>query len=188
MLNGLCGINGATVRLRGGPQIHRQHSPLALGPGDSFHVPQWRRITQAFSTLCCPSSNNASKHQINPPPLYPCPSRWKVPEKVLSAPALEIHIAASPRGKEQCRAEIFSARDCKYAAEKCWQLTLFNQPIRIFNSDIITFRILWAESLSCIRLQINVTKSCIIAMLFTMYVLSFRLVASGAWMHPIMLP
>lgn len=82
----------------------------------------------------------------------------------------------------------FSAWDCKYAAEKCWQLTLFNQPIRIFNSDIITFRILWAESLSCIRLQINVTKSCIIAMLFTMYVLSFRLVASGAWMHPIMLP
>lgn len=93
-----------------------------------------------------------------------------------------------PGARSNAVLKFFSARDCKYAAEKCWQLTLFNQPIRIFNSDIITFRILWAESLSCIRLQINVTKSCIIAMLFTMYVLSFRLVASGAWMHPIMLP
>lgn len=58
----------------------------------------------------------------------------------------------------------------------------------VFNSDIITFRILWAESLSCSHLQINATKSNIIAMLFTMSVLSFRLAASGAWMHPIMLP
>lgn len=133
-LNGLCGINGATVRLRGGPQIHRQHSPLVLGPGDSFHVPQWRHIRQAFSTLCCPSSNNASKHQINPPPLYPCPSRWKGPEKVKgpSAPTLEIYCCFSrERWARPCRHFFFSAWHCKYATEKCWHWTLFNQPIKM---------------------------------------------------------
>lgn len=46
------------------------HNPSAQGPGDAFHVLQWRDITEASSTLSCPSSNNASKHQINPPPLY----------------------------------------------------------------------------------------------------------------------
>lgn len=45
-------------------------NPSAQGPGDAFHVLQWRDITEASSTLSCPSSNNASKHQINPPPLY----------------------------------------------------------------------------------------------------------------------
>lgn len=45
------------------------HNPSAQGPGDAFHVLQWRDITEASSTLSCRSSNNASKHQINPPPL-----------------------------------------------------------------------------------------------------------------------
>lgn len=86
MLNGLCGINGATGQLDRSPQIHQQQKPSAQGPGDTFHVLQWRDITEATSTLCC-TSNNASKHRINPPPLYPCLFRWKVRKKVLEPSA-----------------------------------------------------------------------------------------------------
>lgn len=69
-------------------------TPRLMGPGDAFHVLQWRDITEATSTLSCPSSNNASKHQINPPPLYPYLSRWKMEgkSKCPLPPALQICI------------------------------------------------------------------------------------------------
>lgn len=94
-LNGLCGINGATVRLGRSPQIHQQPQPSAQAPGDAFHVLQRRDITEASSTLCCPSSNNASKHQIRPTPTVSSPLEMKAAGVPSGPPTLKIYIFGS---------------------------------------------------------------------------------------------